>query len=305
MTFRLLGFFLFVLLTAGRVEAQTSDTALIRTHLVTLTKSDRYRNHTDLEQLNAAAEYIRSVFSEYSKYVSFQEYQVNGKTYKNVICSFGMEHSKRIIVGAHYDVCGEQEGADDNASGVVGLMEIARQLKGQKLNHRIDLVAYSLEEPPYFRTEHMGSYIHAKSLADNQVDVYGMIAVEMIGYFKDEKGSQSYPLGLLSVIYGSRGNYITLVKKYGAGRFVRRFSRSFIASKTIRTKKFTGPKILPGIDFSDHLNYWKFGYNAMMITDTAFYRNHNYHETSDTLETLDLYRMAKVIDGLVETLKEL
>ena len=151
----------------------------------------------------------------------------------------------------------------------------------------------------------MGSYVHAKSLADHQIDIHGMISLEMIGYFKEEKKSQSYPIGLLSLFYGNRGNYITLVKKFGAGRFAKSFSRKYKTTKTIRTKKFKGPKALPGIDFSDHLNYWKFGYSALMLTDTSFYRNKNYHESTDTMETLDLFRMARVIDGVFLTLKNM
>ncbi|NTW32841.1 MAG: M28 family peptidase [Bacteroidetes bacterium] len=129
------------------------------------------------------------------------------------MCSFGTDNKKRIIIGAHDDVCDQQEGADDNASGVIGLLELSRLLKGQKLNYRIDLVAYSLEEPPYFKTEYMGSYIHAKSLVESKADVYGMVSLEMIGYFKDEKKSQSYPIKPLSILYGNKGNFITLVKK--------------------------------------------------------------------------------------------
>lgn len=234
-----------------------------------------------------------------------QEYKVDGKTYQNVICSFGTNHLKRIIVGAHYDVCGNQQGADDNASGIIGLLEMARLLKGKELRHRVDLVAYTLEEPPYFRTEHMGSYVHAKSIFDNKIDVYGMLSVEMIGYFKDEKKSQSYPLGFLSLFYGNKGNYITLVKKFGQGKFAKHFGKYYNESKIIRTQTFKGPKKLPGIDFSDHLNYWNFGFSALMITDTSFYRNHNYHQATDTMETLDIGRMAKVIDGIVFSILKL
>jgi len=293
---------LFTLVTYGCFAASTADTVIIRSHLKAISKTGQYRTHKNIDQLNSTAAYIKTIVEQYADSVNLQEYTVDGKTYKNVICSFGTNHQKRIIVGAHYDVCGNQEGADDNASGVVGLLELARLLKGQKLNHRIDLVAYTLEEPPYFRTEYMGSYIHAKSLADSGVAVYGMISLEMIGYFKDEKKSQSYPLGLLSLFYGSKGNYITLVKKFGAGKFVNEFCKTFKSSKTILTKKFSGPPSLPGIDFSDHLNYWKFGFSALMITDTSFYRNKNYHEVTDTMETLDVFRMAKVIDGVFRTL---
>jgi hypothetical protein len=286
-----------------RVGAAQSDTAIIKAHLTVITKTQGYRTHKDIAQLNKTAEYIREAFNQYADTVFIQEYLVNGEIYKNVICSFGPSQAKRIIVGAHYDVCNEQEGADDNASGVVGLLELARQLKGRKLSSRIDLVAYTLEEPPYFRTEYMGSYVHAKSLTDSKTDVLGMISLEMIGYFKDEKKSQSYPLGLLSLLYGNIGNYITIVKKFGAGKFARQFNRNFRASGAVRTKTFTGPSALPGIDFSDHLNYWKFDYSALMITDTSFYRNKNYHEKTDTMETLDLNRMAKVIDGVLWALK--
>jgi Zn-dependent M28 family amino/carboxypeptidase len=282
-----------------------SDTTIIKSHLTTLTRTDKFRSHDNVEQLDKTAEFIKSVFKQYADSVSTQEYSANGKTYRNVICSFSTDNPKRIIVGAHYDVCEHQQGADDNASGAAGLLELARLLKGQKLNYRIDLVAYSLEEPPYFRTQFMGSYIHAKSLADCKANVFGMISLEMIGYFKDEKRSQSYPLGLLSLFYGSKGNYITLVKKFGAGEFARRFCSEFKSSKTIRTKKFMGPPALPGIDLSDHLNYWKFGFSALMITDTAFYRNKNYHKTTDTIETFDVKRMAQVIDGVFGALTTL
>jgi hypothetical protein len=279
-----------------------SDTALIKSHLRAITKTPKFRTYQNVDQLNQTANYIKGVFEQFADSVYFQEYVVDGQTYKNVICSFGTVNKKRIIVGAHYDSCGDQEGADDNASGVVGLLELARLLKGQKLNQRIDLIAYTLEEPPFFRTANMGSYIHAKSLRDSQTPIYGMISLEMIGYFKDEKKSQSYPLGLLSLIYGNKGNYITLVKKFNAGQFTRKFCRTFKSTKTIRTKKFAGPPALPGIDFSDHLNYWNFGFSALMLTDTSFFRNQNYHKSTDTMETLDIARMAKVIDGVVHTL---
>lgn len=282
-----------------------ADTLVIKQHLKNITKTASYRNHQNITQLNAIAAYIKADFLKYSDSVSFQEYKVDGKTYKNVICSFGTENKQRIIVGAHYDVCGDQEGADDNASGVVALLELARQLKDQKLKKRIDLVAYTLEEPPYFRTEYMGSAVHAKYLSDNKIDVFGMLSVEMIGYFKDEKKSQDYPLGILSWFYGNKGDYITLVNKFGKGKFAKQFGRYFKKAETIKTKKFTGPKALPGIDFSDHLNYWNYGYSALMITDTSFYRNKNYHQKTDTMETLDIYRMAKVIDGIYVALLKL
>lgn len=296
---------LFLLLSSLLLKAGNADTTLIKQHLVKITKTEKFRNHKNINQLNEIADYIKATFQTYTDSVTFQEFDVNGKIYKNVIASFGTEHKKRVIIGAHYDVCGNQEGADDNASGVVGLLELARMLKDEELNYRIDLVAYTLEEPPHFKTEYMGSYIHAKYLKDNNIDIYGMLSVEMIGYFSDEKKSQTYPVGLLSLFYGNKGNYITLVRKFGSGKFARKFVKHYKKSKTINTKKFTGPKFLPGIDFSDHLNYWKFGFSALMITDTSFYRNFNYHEPTDTIKTLDIKRMAKVIDGIYKTITTL
>ena len=293
---------LLILQTASLHVCAKSDTSLIRAHLSAITKSAEYRTHDNVKRLNETADYIHVGFARYADTVYFQEYEVDGKLYKNVICSFNTHSPERIVIGAHYDVCGRQEGADDNASGVAGLLELARLLKGKNLKHRIDLVAYTLEEPPYFRTESMGSYVHAKWLSDENVRVLGMVSLEMIGYFREEKHTQNYPLGLLSLFYGNRGNYITLVKKYGAGRFARKFTRSYKRVSTVRAKKFAGPSILPGIDFSDHLNYWHFGYSALMITDTSFYRNANYHEVTDTMETLDFGKMAKVIDGVLATL---
>ena len=164
-----------------------ADIRLVKNHLTIITQTPEFRNHENRDQLNAIADYVKENFSKYGDSTTFQEYQVEGKIYKNVITSFGTEHTKRIIIGAHYDVCGDQQGADDNATGVTALLELARMLKGQKLNYRIDLVAYTLEEPPYFRTENMGSYIHAQYLKNHNIEVYGMTSVEMIGYFKDEK----------------------------------------------------------------------------------------------------------------------
>ena len=297
--------FISFIVLSGYNSFANADTIAIKKHLKNITKTASYRNHENLKQLNAIADYIKSDFSKYSSNVSFQEYKVDGKIYKNVICSFGPEKGQRIIIGAHYDVCGDQEGADDNASGVVGLLELARQLKAQKLNKRVDLVAYTLEEPPYFRTEHMGSYIHAKHLKDNKIDVLGMISIEMIGYFSDKAHSQEYPLAAMSKVYGNKGDYITLVSTLEKGKFVEEFSDHFKKSKAIKTEEFNAPASLPGIDFSDHLNYWNFGYSAMMITDTSFYRNKNYHKKTDKIETLDIARMAKVIDGIYLTLLKL
>jgi len=260
------------------------------------------RSYQNIESLNQVANYLHSSFLFATDSVRFQEYTAIGNTYKNVIASFCPEKKQRIIIGAHYDVCGNQDGADDNASGVVGLLELARLLKGVELNYRVDLVAYSLEEPPFFRSEQMGSYIHAKSLHDEKIDVVGMICLEMIGYFNDEPGSQRFPLRSLKLIYGDRGDFITTVKKMYAGRFARKFAKAMKNTELISSRIFKGPKRLAGLDFSDHQNYWHFHYSSVMITNTSFYRNANYHQKTDTLQTLDLKKMAAVIETVYRAL---
>ena len=296
--------FLYALVFCGYVNGQ-SDSLLIEKHLNRITKTDIPRNYKNIMTLNNAAQYIFDEFDKYADTTYFQSYEVYGKTYKNVICVFDVPETETIVIGAHYDVCGDQEGADDNASGVVGLIELVRLLENEKLHHRLEIVAYTLEEPPFFRSEFMGSSIHAQSLKEKEIDVYGMICLEMIGYFDDNKKSQDYPLGFLKLFYGSRGNYITLVNKMSKGKFSRKFTGKFKKQKLIKTKKFSGPKSLTGIDFSDHLNYWKLGYSALMITDTSFYRNKNYHENGDKMETLNISKIAEVIDSVLQSLKQL
>jgi hypothetical protein len=279
-----------------------TDTLRLSSHLKKITETSDFRHFMNPHILDQVAEYIKNELENSADSVYYQEFTVNGTVYKNVIASYGIKNTSTIVVGAHYDVCGLQDGADDNGSGTVGLLELGRQLKGKELNYRIDLVAYTLEEPPFFRTENMGSYQHAKMLDKENRIIHGMISLEMIGFFKDEKKTQDYPIGILKLVYGGRGNYITLVNKFGKGKFAKRFTKKFKKGASIRTKRFNGPKVLPGVDFSDHLNYWKFGYSALMITDTAFYRNKNYHQQTDTIETIDFKRMADVLDTVLATL---
>ncbi len=283
-------------------SSQQVDTNLVNHHFDKIISTTLPRNHKNVMVLNHVADYIHSVFNTYTDSVQFQNFNVEGKTYKNVIASFNSSCEKRIIVGAHYDVCGSQDGADDNASGVVGLLEIARLLKDVKLDYRIDLVAYSLEEPPFFGTENMGSYVHAKWLHDHEIKVMGMICLEMIGYFDDTAGSQHFPVAFLKLFYGDKGDFITTVRKLIGGRFAKKFTKNMKKTTLIPSRSFQGPKGLAGLDFSDHRNYWHFGYSAVMITNTAFYRNQNYHEDSDDLSTIDVNRMSAVIQTVYEAL---
>ncbi|MDX2360234.1 MAG: M28 family peptidase [Crocinitomicaceae bacterium] len=283
----------------------SSDTLIIKEHLTLLTKTDLPRNHENIRQLDSTAAYIYRHFSEFADTTYYQIFHVGEKVYRNVICSFGTDHNQQVIVGAHYDVCGNQEGADDNASGIVGLLELARLLDNQPLSKQVDLVAYTLEEPPYFRTDAMGSYVHAESLKNSNADVAGMVCLEMIGYYSDASNSQEYPDPRMADVYGTSGDFISIINRDKPDNFNDQFYTNFVDAKRIKTERISAPESVAGVDFSDHLNYWKFGYSALMITDTAFYRNHNYHNNSDTMETLDLKRMSRVIESVCYALLQM
>ncbi len=292
----------FSILLTFPLRAQKADTTRIRKELEALVRKYGARDHEHPRVLDSVASHIGDVMEERGARVREQPFQVQGNTYRNVIGSFGPDTGERIIVGAHYDVNEGTPGADDNASGVVGLLEIADTLTDQLLDHRIDLVAYSLEEPPYFGTKEMGSYEHARFLVDNDIPVKGMISLEMLGYYQDSIGSQDFPLGILKLFYGRRGDFITVVDRFWNPPFSRGFRKAFKDSCEVEVKVFKGPRWVTGVDFSDHRNYWKFGIPAFMITDTSFYRNPHYHKKSDRLGTLDLERMAKVIEGIEKVL---
>jgi Zn-dependent M28 family amino/carboxypeptidase len=282
-----------------------SDTTNIRKNLKSIINTADYRNYKNIEVLDTVAERVRMEFLKHTHRVTVQNYKVNENNYKNIIASFGPEDGERIIVGAHYDVCRDQDGADDNASGVAGILELARLLKDQQLKYRIDLVAYTLEEPPYFNTKQMGSYVHAKSLHDANIPVKGMISLEMIGYYSDKENSQGYPIGLMKGIYGDKGNFITIVQKSFCGQFAKEFKKISFQNNSIATKSFRTPSFLGGANLSDHENYWEFGFSAVMVTNTAFFRNRNYHTKLDKLDALDIPKMGLTIDGVFRTLLHL
>lgn len=257
------------------------------------------------ENMNQVADYIQEKLELFSARVEEQLYTVDGMTVRNVRAFLGPETEERIVVGAHYDVAGPYPGADDNASGVAGLLELTRLLADKDLSMQVELVSYPLEEPPYFYTKKMGSYIHARSLKKNDINVKAMIALEMIGYFRDEDGSQTYPLFLLRPFYPSVGNFIAVVGKLFQKRIVRKVRRAMKDASPLPVESINAPKLVPGIAFSDHLNYWRNGYPAVMITDTAMYRNPNYHTAFDTADTLDYDRMGQVVDGVKEAVVRL
>ena len=170
---------------------------------------------------------------------------------------------------------------------------------------RVELVAFTLEEPPYFRTTGMGSSVHAESLRKQNVRVRAMFNLEMIGCFSDAPNSQNFPVGILGALYPSTGNFISVVGRLSDWSLVRRTKATMRNAAPLPVYSINAPTFVPGIDFSDQVNYWQAGYSALMITDTAFYRNRNYHTAEDTEEKLDYKRMAMVVEGVYAAVIEL
>ena len=277
----------------------------LETHVRMLAETLVPRDSNHPETLERVAAYVEARFRETGAKVTTQPFTVEGRSYRNVIAHFGPEDGSLIVVGAHYDTCGERPGADDNGSGIAGLIELAGLLGKKSQGRSIDLVAYTLEEPPFFRTEHMGSAHHARSLKDAGRTVKAMIALEMIGYFSDTPHSQDYPLGLLKLFYPSQGDFIAVVGNLGSFGLTRMVKGAMRSATPLPVRSINAPRASPGLDFSDHLNYWKEGFPAVMVTDTAFYRNLAYHEAGDTPERLDYHRMAMVVKGVREVVAAL
>lgn len=272
--------------------------ARLEAHVRALSEHFGPRDFLHPENLDRVAEFIGDELRRGTSAVLEQPFEVRGTTFRNVIASFGPETGERIVVGAHYDAAGELPAADDNASGVAGLFELARLLRAAPPAVGVDLVAYALEEPPFFRSPHMGSAVHARALRKKGVRVRAMLSLEMIGYFVDAPASQRFPLGFLRWFYPSEGTFIAVVGKLGQGALVRRVRRAMRGASPLPVHSITAPRWVPGVDFSDHASYWDAGYPAVMVTDTAFYRNPYYHTALDTPGTLDYRRMALVIRGV-------
>jgi len=264
------------------------------------------RTYRDLDQLDKAADYIAGQFTSFGYQVSRQPFLFAGTTYHNVIAELKGTHSPEslLIVGAHYDSVGTTPGADDNASGVAGLLGLAQALAGRKPRNTIRFVAFALEEWPVYRSSNMASFHYARSLYKKNESVEGMICLEMLGFFSDAAGSQHYPFPLMNRIFPKTGNFIALVGNQRSKGFTGQITASFKKATDLPCITLNAPAIVVGIDFSDHWSFNKFGYKALMVTDTAFYRNPHYHEPSDQPGTLDYGRMAKVVQGLTRSLEE-
>ena len=257
------------------------------------------RSYQQKASLTRASEYIQKKFTECGLEVQLQKYSVNGEEYENVYAELAGETDSVFIIGGHYDTYSDLPGADDNASGVAGLIETARLVTSQnrKPFYTLVFVAFTLEEPPFFRTENMGSYRFAEWIASSRRYIAGMTSIEMIGYFSDKK-IQEYPSSIFKFFYPSEGNFIASVSNFSSSGLADEYQDHTELLGEIPCSQLAAPSAVQGVDFSDHMNFWRFGIDAFMITDTAFLRNRNYHTRNDRSDNLDYQRMSFVVNAL-------
>lgn len=289
-------------LTTMEIEIQEH----LKKHVEYLSVTIGERHIKLYKNLLAAQKYIENVLQELGYEVTRHIYQIQEKEFCNIEIKIeGTEFQDEIIViGAHYDSVQGTPGADDNASGVAALLELAKLLKEQKLKRSIYLVAFPNEEFPFFWRHDMGSYQYARKLKQNHANVVAMFSLESIGFFSDTKKSQKYPL-LLNLFYPDQGNFIAFVANLHSRTLVREVIKLFRASTAFPSEGISAPVWVPGIAWSDQVNFWHFRYPAVMVTDTVPFRNPHYHASSDLPETLDYERMSRVVNGLFSVILQL
>jgi Zn-dependent M28 family amino/carboxypeptidase len=270
----------------------------LRSHVRMLSETLHPRSIQNLKNLAAAADYVHAEFTAAGARVSDQWFEVEGERYRNVIARFGPSDGPLLVVGAHYDSFETTPGADDNASGIAGLIELARLLAANPPQRSVELVAYTLEEPPYFLSASMGSAHHARSLRAAGREVSLMLSLEMIGWFSDAPGSQAFPIPGMQLFYSDRGDFIGIVGRFRDWAYTREVKGAMAGAGDLPVYSINTLAAIPGVDLSDHRSYWNEGYRALMITDTAFYRNPHYHQASDTHDKLDYLRMAQVVQAV-------
>ena len=263
------------------------------------------RNAHKPEKLELAADYIEQQFASYG-YVPKSEI-INDKGNRNIVVDlYGKQDRNRIlVVGAHYDTTWLTPGADDNASGVAALLEIARAFHAMQLPITIRFVAFVNEEYPWYGTSNMGSLFHATHARETNENIVGMFSLEMLGYYSDEPRSQYYPK-IIRQFYPRRGNFIAFVSNLLSRQLLVDSITAFRDQEKFPSQGLAAPAwLVPGIRRSDHASFWINGYKAIMITDTANYRNYGYHNAGDSFNTLDYDRMTWVVQGLMKVLETL
>ena len=251
----------------------------------------------------AAAGYIRTAFEEAGYEVNIQSFPSRGLSVNNleaVLPGHGAAN-EIIVVGAHYDSVAGSPGADDNASGVAALLELARLLAGTALPRSVRFVAFANEEAPFFYGDEMGSNRYAARAQAQGERIEAMLSLETLGYYSDQPGSQQYPFPF-SLFYPDTGNFIGFVGNLSSRALVRRAIGAFRATTSFPSEGVAAPSGMEGVHWSDHWSFWQAGYPAIMVTDTALFRYPHYHAATDTPEQLDYNGLARVTGGLAEVI---
>lgn len=256
--------------------------------------------------LKTTTEYLRTNLQQAGYATSDRAYSVAGRDVSNLEASLpGTDNASGIVViGAHYDSVAGTVGANDNATGVAAVLELARLLQGRKLKRTVRFVLFVNEEPPYFQTSEMGSLVYARQLRHDRVPVVAMISLETIGFYSDRPHSQKYP-PVLGSFYPDRGDFIGFIGNPESRDLVRRSVRTFRQSTSFPSEGLAAPANWPGVGWSDHWSFWQERYPAIVITDTAIFRYPYYHTPLDTLDKVDFGRTARVVEGVCRVVESL
>ncbi len=286
-------------------EEEAATGANLEKHIDQLSGDIGERNLWRFEALQAAADHVFGTFRSYGYAPLTQEFSVGDKVVKNIEAVLpGAGQSSAVVVGAHYDTVPGSPGANDNATGVAAVLELARLLKPVEPRREIRLLAFVNEEQPFFATDGMGSWRYARRCAARGEMVSAMLSLETIGHYSDEPGSQHYPFPF-GLFYPHRGNFIAFVGNLRSGLLVRKMVASFRRNARFPSEAVAAPGWMTGIGWSDHWAFWKAGYPAVMVTDTALFRYPEYHTAADTQEVVDAERLARVVHGLAAVVREL
>jgi Zn-dependent M28 family amino/carboxypeptidase len=253
--------------------------------------------------LREAAGFIADEWRTQGYEVASQVYEARGLPCANLeIERHGTHRPEAILlIGAHYDSVLGSPGADDNASGVAALLALSARFTAVAPRLTVRFVAFVNEEPPFFLTGDMGSAVYAARARERGDDIRLMLSLEAIGYYTDAPGSQQYP-PLIGLCYPDRGNFIAFVSNLASRRLLRRTVALFRAHSDFPVEHLAAPSLIPGVSWSDHRSFWRQGYRALMVTDTALYRYPHYHAPDDTPDKLDYDALARIVDGLAGTL---
>jgi len=275
-------------------------------HVRTLAQEIGPRNIWTADSMADTVHYLRAELRAMGYEVQEQPFTIDNITSLNLEVEIRGRRvpSEIVVVGAHYDTVFDCPGADDNGSGLAVLLELARLLADSRPQRTIRLVAFANEEPPFFLHKSMGSRYYAMEARARQEDIKAMLALETMGFYSDEPGSQHYPFPL-GYFYPDQANFIAFVGNISSRRLVRQAIEAFRRHGHFPSEGLAAPFFVPGVGWSDHWSFWREGYPAIMVTDTAFYRYDAYHTPLDTPEKLDYERLARVVSGLVPTILEL